>query len=267
MPKPSPSTGTGRCGSAPSRSASRREAFARLARRAIETGLRQRGAREPVRPRHDHRRRPAGLFQGHLPERMNAYERFLAIFPSGTARSPICRSRRAAAAGIQEYAEMEACGRRGGRPHQRHASARPSWTPLRYINRPYSRTALAGLYRAARAGLVTPMRDGMNLVAKEYVAAQDRGRSRRADPVALCRRRARIARRRCWSIPTILRASRSPSIARCRCRSTSAVSATRSIIACWCRTISAIGPSDFSPSWKARRSRKCPRQGRLASGR
>ena len=38
---------------------------------------------------------------------------------------------------------------------------------------PYSRTALAGLYRAARVGLVTPMRDGMNLVAKEYVAAQD----------------------------------------------------------------------------------------------
>ena len=60
---------------------------------------------------------------------------------------------------------------------------------MRYVNRPYSRTALAGLYRAARVGLVTPMRDGMNLVAKEYVAAQDAGRSRRADPVALCRRR------------------------------------------------------------------------------
>jgi trehalose 6-phosphate synthase len=44
---------------------------------------------------------------------------------------------------------------------------------VRYVNRPYSRTALAGLYRAARVGLVTPMRDGMNLVAKEYVAAQD----------------------------------------------------------------------------------------------
>jgi trehalose 6-phosphate synthase len=48
-----------------------------------------------------------------------------------------------------------------------------SWTPVRYTNRPYTRTALAGLYRVARVGLVTPLRDGMNLVAKEYVAAQD----------------------------------------------------------------------------------------------
>jgi trehalose 6-phosphate synthase len=46
------------------------------------------------------------------------------------------------------------------------------WTPVRYINKPMSRSALAGLYRIARVGLVTPLRDGMNLVAKEYVAAQ-----------------------------------------------------------------------------------------------
>src|SRR5437879_13801383 len=48
-----------------------------------------------------------------------------------------------------------------------------AWTPIRYINRPYNRTALAGLYRSSRAALVTPLRDGMNLVAKEFVAAQD----------------------------------------------------------------------------------------------
>ena len=41
------------------------------------------------------------------------------------------------------------------------------------MNRVYSRSVLAGLYRTARVGLVTPLRDGMNLVAKEYVAAQD----------------------------------------------------------------------------------------------
>ena len=51
--------------------------------------------------------------------------------------------------------------------------AKPAWTPIRYVNRAYSRSALAGLYRSARVGLVTPLRDGMNLVAKEYVAAQD----------------------------------------------------------------------------------------------
>jgi trehalose 6-phosphate synthase len=48
-----------------------------------------------------------------------------------------------------------------------------SWTPIRYVNRAYNRSVLAGLYRTARVGLVTPLRDGMNLVAKEYVAAQD----------------------------------------------------------------------------------------------
>jgi trehalose 6-phosphate synthase len=41
------------------------------------------------------------------------------------------------------------------------------------VNRSYSRGVLAGFYHAARVGLVTPLRDGMNLVAKEYVAAQD----------------------------------------------------------------------------------------------
>ncbi|OYX11889.1 MAG: hypothetical protein B7Z15_10945 [Rhizobiales bacterium 32-66-8] len=48
-----------------------------------------------------------------------------------------------------------------------------AWTPLRYVNRTYSRSALAGFYRAAKVAMVTPLRDGMNLVAKEFVAAQD----------------------------------------------------------------------------------------------
>ncbi len=47
------------------------------------------------------------------------------------------------------------------------------WQPIRYLNRSYRRDQLAGIYRAARIGLVTPLRDGMNLVAKEYVASQD----------------------------------------------------------------------------------------------
>ena len=45
--------------------------------------------------------------------------------------------------------------------------------PIRYVNRGYSQEQLFGFYRAAKIGLVTPLRDGMNLVAKEYVAAQD----------------------------------------------------------------------------------------------
>jgi trehalose 6-phosphate synthase len=49
----------------------------------------------------------------------------------------------------------------------------PDWTPVRMIARGGTRNAIAGMMREARVGLVTPLRDGMNLVAKEYVAAQD----------------------------------------------------------------------------------------------
>ncbi|MBB5222379.1 trehalose 6-phosphate synthase [Amaricoccus macauensis] len=46
------------------------------------------------------------------------------------------------------------------------------WMPIRYLARSYGRGSLAGLYRLARVGLVTPLMDGMNLVAKEFIAAQ-----------------------------------------------------------------------------------------------
>ena len=47
------------------------------------------------------------------------------------------------------------------------------WTPLRYMTRAVKRDTLAGFFRLSRLAVVTPLRDGMNLVAKEYVAAQD----------------------------------------------------------------------------------------------
>ena len=49
----------------------------------------------------------------------------------------------------------------------------PDWLPLRLLARPQARETVAGFMRLARVGIVTPLRDGMNLVAKEYVAAQD----------------------------------------------------------------------------------------------
>jgi trehalose 6-phosphate synthase len=51
--------------------------------------------------------------------------------------------------------------------------ATPEWVPIRYVNQSFPHNLLAGYYRVARVGLVTPLRDGMNLVAKEYVASQD----------------------------------------------------------------------------------------------
>jgi trehalose 6-phosphate synthase len=47
------------------------------------------------------------------------------------------------------------------------------WQPFRYVNKNYRRDELVGIYGAASVGLVTPLRDGMNLVAKEFVAAQN----------------------------------------------------------------------------------------------
>src|SRR5206468_3974471 len=73
---------------------------------------------------------------------------------------------------IPEYSDLEqAVGAAAGRINGKYGEV--AWTPIRYLNRAYSRSGLAGLYRSARAALVTPLRDGMNLVAKEYVAAQD----------------------------------------------------------------------------------------------
>ncbi|MEA3018460.1 MAG: trehalose 6-phosphate synthase [Sphingomonadales bacterium] len=51
--------------------------------------------------------------------------------------------------------------------------AEVDWVPVRYVNQGYPREELAGFYRASPIALITPLRDGMNLVAKEYVAAQD----------------------------------------------------------------------------------------------
>ena len=56
--------------------------------------------------------------------------------------------------------------------HINGAYADMDYNPIRYLNRSYRRDELAGVYRASKAALVTPLRDGMNLVAKEYVASQ-----------------------------------------------------------------------------------------------
>jgi trehalose 6-phosphate synthase len=104
--------------------------------------------------------------------RLEAYERFLAANPQWHGKITYLQITPKSRSAIKEYADMEAAvNSAAGRINGAYSDA--AWAPVRYVNRPYSRTALAGLYAAARVGLVTPMRDGMNLVAKEYVAAQD----------------------------------------------------------------------------------------------
>jgi len=104
--------------------------------------------------------------------RMEAFERFLEDYPQWQGQVTYLQITPRSRSEIREYAEMESrISETVGRVNGRYGE--PSWTPIRYVNRPYSRTALAGLYRSSAAALVTPLRDGMNLVAKEFVAAQD----------------------------------------------------------------------------------------------
>lgn len=73
---------------------------------------------------------------------------------------------------VQEYQDLrEQLDRLSGRINGDYGDL--DWLPIRYLARGYDRKELAGLYAYAKVGLVTPLQDGMNLVAKEYVAAQD----------------------------------------------------------------------------------------------
>jgi trehalose 6-phosphate synthase len=114
-----------------------------------------------------------------IPQRIEAFETFIEAYPDKRGAVTFLQITPKSRERIPEYAQMAAeVSAAAGRVNGRFGEV--NWTPIRYVNRSYSRTALAGLYRLARVGLVTPLRDGMNLVAKEYVAAQDE-----ADPGVL----------------------------------------------------------------------------------
>jgi trehalose 6-phosphate synthase len=107
-----------------------------------------------------------------LIQRLDAFDHFLANHREWTGKVTYLQITPKNRSEIPEYAELEeALGSAAGRINGKYGEV--SWTPIRYVNRVYGRSALAGLYRTARVGLVTPLRDGMNLVAKEYVAAQN----------------------------------------------------------------------------------------------
>ncbi len=107
-----------------------------------------------------------------LLHRLDGYERFLIARPEWRGRISLLQITPKSRSEIQEYIDIaKKVDETVGRLNATYGDV--SWMPVRYVNRSYNRTALAGLYRAARVGLVTPLRDGMNLVAKEYVAAQD----------------------------------------------------------------------------------------------
>jgi trehalose 6-phosphate synthase len=107
-----------------------------------------------------------------IEDRFAAYERFLGEYPEWIGQAFLLQIAPPTRAGIGSYQDIrERLDALSGRINGAFADV--DWVPLRYVNRAYPRPELAGIYRAAAAALVTPLRDGMNLVAKEYVAAQD----------------------------------------------------------------------------------------------
>ena len=107
-----------------------------------------------------------------LKHRMEAFATFLERSPQAArARVTMLQITPKSRSDVPEYARMQReLEEEAGRINGKHGDV--DWTPLRYINKSMSHSALAGLYRMSKIGLVTPLRDGMNLVAKEYVAAQ-----------------------------------------------------------------------------------------------
>ena len=107
-----------------------------------------------------------------IPERIKGFERFLELNPEWHGKVTLLQLTPKSRSDIKQYGDIESeVTGLIGTVNGRFGDA--AWTPIRYVNRSYSRTVLAGMYRAADVAMVTPLRDGMNLVAKEYLAAQD----------------------------------------------------------------------------------------------
>jgi trehalose 6-phosphate synthase len=107
-----------------------------------------------------------------LPERFRAFERHLDRHPEQRGHMTFLQIAPPSRGEVPEYQalrrELE-----GVSGHINGLHAAPDFTPLRYVNRNFPHDVLTGFYRLADVGLVTPLRDGMNLVAKEFVASQD----------------------------------------------------------------------------------------------
>ncbi len=107
-----------------------------------------------------------------IPERLDAFGRLLALFPEWRRNVSLVQVSVPSRADVPEYIEQRSRVENiVGRINGEFGDA--DWVPIRYLYRSYGRVQLSQLYRAADVGYVTPLRDGMNLVAKEYVAAQD----------------------------------------------------------------------------------------------
>jgi trehalose 6-phosphate synthase len=107
-----------------------------------------------------------------LVERFQAFERLLTDAPEWQGKVSLVQIAPPTRSDVQTYQRIrQALEGEAGRINGRFAQL--DWTPIQYLNRKYERNVLMALFRLSQVGYVTPLRDGMNLVAKEYVAAQN----------------------------------------------------------------------------------------------
>ena len=107
-----------------------------------------------------------------LPQRIRAFRTLLQKYPENLNHATLIQIASPSREDMGTYTDLlqeleSLCGATNG------DFGELDWMPIRYMHRNVARKRLPGLYRAARVALVTPLRDGMNLVAKEFIAAQD----------------------------------------------------------------------------------------------
>jgi trehalose 6-phosphate synthase len=107
-----------------------------------------------------------------LPQRLRGFAAMLRRFPEHRRRVTLLQVAPVSRGDVLQYRALRReLDELAGRINGEHGDI--DWVPVRWMTRAVQRQTLAGFYRVARVGLVTPLRDGMNLVAKEFVAAQD----------------------------------------------------------------------------------------------
>ncbi len=107
-----------------------------------------------------------------IANRIRAFDRLLEIEPRLKRRVSLLQIAVPSRGNIKAYRDLKSeLAGLVGEVNGRHGEV--DWSPIRYLNKGYSQLTLAGFYRTASVGLVTPLHDGMNLVAKEYVATQN----------------------------------------------------------------------------------------------
>jgi trehalose 6-phosphate synthase len=107
-----------------------------------------------------------------LVNRISAFDRMWTEQPTLLRAVSLLQIATPSRGGIEAYGNLQnEVARLVSDVNGRHGEV--DWTPIRYLNKGFSQAVLAGLYRTAQVGVVTPLHDGMNLVAKEYVAAQN----------------------------------------------------------------------------------------------